>query len=65
MSGFASLRLGICTVLLGVVALASMPAREASAAADQNLTLGPSGLPLPRFVSLKSGRVNSRIRVST
>lgn len=23
--------------------------------------LGPSGLPLPRFVSLKSGRVNSRI----
>lgn len=25
------------------------------------ITLGPSGLPLPRFVSLKSGRVNSRI----
>ena len=24
-------------------------------------TVGPSGLPLPRFVSLKSGRVNSRI----
>ncbi len=27
--------------------------------AEQNL--GPSGLPLPRFVSLRSGRVNSRI----
>jgi len=24
-------------------------------------SIGPSGLPLPRFVSLKSGRVNSRI----
>ena len=29
--------------------------------AAQTVTLGPSGLPLPRFVSLKSGRVNSRI----
>ena len=27
----------------------------------QNVARGPSGLPLPRFVSLKSGRVNSRI----
>jgi SH3-like domain-containing protein len=27
----------------------------------QNAARGPSGLPLPRFVSLKSGRVNSRI----
>ncbi|WP_412535327.1 SH3 domain-containing protein [Mesorhizobium sp. BAC0120] len=26
-----------------------------------SILLGPSGLPLPRFVSLKSGRVNSRI----
>ena len=25
------------------------------------MRVGPSGLPLPRFVSLKSGRVNSRI----
>lgn len=36
-----------------------MPTHAQSAA--QNLTLGPSGLPLPRFVSLKSDRVNSRI----
>ncbi|MBX3578242.1 MAG: hypothetical protein KF723_13630 [Rhizobiaceae bacterium] len=28
-------------------------------------TRGPSGLPLPRFVSLKSGRVNSRIGPGT
>lgn len=28
---------------------------------QQSLALGPSGLPLPRFVSLKSGRVNARI----
>ena len=27
----------------------------------QDGAVGPSGLPLPRFVSLKSGRVNSRI----
>lgn len=27
----------------------------------QSLALGPSGLPLPRFVSLKSSRVNARI----
>ncbi len=29
--------------------------------AAQDVRFGPSGLPLPRFVSLKSGRVNSRI----
>lgn len=33
----------------------------AAAASSQGITRGPSGLPLPRFVSLKSGRVNSRI----
>ena len=29
--------------------------------AGQNIARGASGLPLPRFVSLKSGRVNSRV----
>jgi SH3-like domain-containing protein len=33
----------------------------AKATAEQGGAVGPSGLPLPRFVSLKSGRVNSRI----
>ncbi|MBN9079026.1 MAG: hypothetical protein BGN87_02635 [Rhizobiales bacterium 65-79] len=32
-----------------------------AASAVANVTLGPSGLPLPRFVSLKSARVNARI----
>jgi SH3-like domain-containing protein len=38
-------------------------AEAASDAAEQatDVRRGPSGLPLPRFVSLKSGRVNSRI----
>jgi len=33
----------------------------ATPTAAQDMTRGASGLPLPRFVSLKSGRVNSRI----
>lgn len=37
------------------------PPAHAQTAAAQNVARGPSGLPLPRFVSLKSGRVNSRI----
>jgi SH3-like domain-containing protein len=40
--------------------VAGAPQASAQTAA-QTVTLGPSGLPLPRFVSLKSGRVNSRI----
>ena len=40
--------------------VAGAPQASAQSAA-QTVTLGPSGLPLPRFVSLKSGRVNSRI----
>ena len=38
-----------------------MSALPAAAAAAQSGAIGPSGLPLPRFVSLKSGSVNSRI----
>ena len=63
MSGFASLRLTAGAALLGL-ALASpvSPVAMAKAAPSaQDMTRGPSGLPLPRFVSLKSGRVNSRI----
>ena len=36
-------------------------AQSARGPGSQEITLGPSGLPLPRFVSLKSGRVNSRV----
>lgn len=34
-------------------------------AAAQSLPTGPSGLPLPRFVSLKSGKVNLRVGPGT
>ena len=61
MSGFASLRLALSAALMGAV-LSPVPAAAQSAAAPaQSVRLGPSGLPLPRFVSLKSGRVNSRV----
>lgn len=62
MSVPASVRLAIGAALL--IAF-SVPPGIAAAAGDNpasaTLTLGPSGLPLPRFVSLKSGKVNSRI----
>ena len=62
MSGLVSLRIAVAVTLLGMSTLGvSAPVALAqSAAAGQNV-VGPSGLPLPRFVSLKSGRVNSRI----
>ncbi len=51
-------------ILAGVLALvpvsASVPAL-AQGAAGAAPKLGPSGLPLPRFVSLKAGRVNVRV----
>jgi SH3-like domain-containing protein len=48
--------------LAGLMAVpaATVPVAAQSAGA-QNVARGSSGLPLPRFVSLKSGRVNSRI----
>ncbi|MER2534181.1 MAG: SH3 domain-containing protein [Rhizobiaceae bacterium] len=64
MSG--SLRI-VFAMTLGAAVLAAAPEAPAqtagspTAAAVQNVTRGPSGLPLPRFVSLKSGRVNSRV----
>ena len=63
MSGFASLRLALSAALVGLcLSPVHVDATEANAApAPQNTAVGPSGLPLPRFVSLKSGRVNLRI----
>lgn len=58
MSGFASLRLAICAALLGATLISPQASAQSAA---QSVTLGPSGLPLPRFVSLKSARVNSRV----
>jgi SH3-like domain-containing protein len=62
-SGFASLFRAVSAALFGLVFISSAsPATAAATApAPPDITRGPSGLPLPRFVSLKSGRVNSRI----
>ncbi len=61
MPGFASFSRTVSVALLGLaVSFSSLPASQAAGAA-QDAARGPSGLPLPRFVSLKSGRVNSRI----
>ena len=61
MSGFVSFRNAVAAALL---ALALLPAGKHAAVAQgagPSASMGASGLPLPRFVSLKSGRVNSRI----
>lgn len=68
-----SIALGVAAAVLLALFLPFAAAAETPAGTDpqqtgslgpngqQPITLGPSGLPLPRFVSLKSGRVNSRI----
>ena len=57
---FAALLAGL--VLASPIApSATVAAPEEQQAASPNLRVGPSGLPVPRFVSLKSGRVNARI----
>ena len=56
-------------VRAAAAACCSLSSRSASVTHDagkgrprrRTCAVGPSGLPLPRFVSLKSGRVNSRI----
>jgi len=58
-SRLVPLHIALCATLLGMVA--PVPRAEAQSAAAAQVTLGPSGLPLPRFVSLKSARVNARV----
>lgn len=62
MFGFVSFRKSVGAAVLGL-ALVSTGAlmTTGQAAPAQEITRGASGLPLPRFVSLKSGKVNSRI----
>lgn len=50
---------GVCLVLLMSFAAPAVPAMAASPGAG--VQIGKSGLPLPRFVSLKSSRVNVRV----
>ena len=47
--------------LVSPIQLASGALAAPAEQGGQDMRRGPSGLPLPRFVSLKSGRVNSRI----
>lgn len=62
-SGFASLCRVVSATMFGLVVISSgtLTSAVAAAPAAPEVTRGPSGLQLPRFVSLKSGRVNSRI----
>lgn len=57
------------TLLCAVLLVSIMPATSALSQSDALTTgaipRGPSGLPLPRFVSLKSGRVNMRVGPGT
>lgn len=51
-----------CAVLLGgAFTCIAATGHHSHASAAANVTIGPSGLPLPRFVSLKFDRVNSRV----
>ena len=61
MSGLVSLRLALSALIVGSVFAAPPVSAQSAATSAQNVRLGPSGLPLPRFVSLKSARVNSRV----
>jgi SH3-like domain-containing protein len=60
-SGFASLCRASSGLLLGLAVISSNAAATEAPPIAPNITRGLSGLPIPRFVSLKSGRVNSRI----
>lgn len=51
------LRAGVCCAIF--TAFFSVSAAQATEA--QAAVMGPSGLPLPRFVSLKSNRINLRV----
>jgi SH3-like domain-containing protein len=55
------LRAAAAAWLILVTPFGNAAVTPAKATAAQDVAVGPSGLPLPRFVSLKSGRVNSRI----
>lgn len=59
-----SIIFGLIAFLLVAVAHA-IPASAQEAAVKSEVRKGPSGLPLPRFVSLKSNRVNVRKGPST
>jgi SH3-like domain-containing protein len=52
---------GAAILAILLASLGGLTPLTGQAAAQTTGSIGPSGLPLPRFVSLKSGRVNLRI----
>jgi SH3-like domain-containing protein len=54
------LKTGLAALAAATI-LMPMAATNAFAGEAQAATMGPSGLPLPRFVSLKSNRINLRV----
>src|SRR5690606_28085986 len=61
MPRFAPRRRMLAALFAGGAMLALTAVPEVLANPAAGVTRGPSGLPLPRFVSLKSGRVNMRV----
>lgn len=61
MSPRAILKYALCAALALIGSISADLGILSNAAHAQNTAVGPSGLPLPRFASLKSGRVNLRI----
>ena len=57
---FRAIAVSLIVALLPLAATAG-DAPPSGVDAQQTGSVGPSGLPLPRFVSLKSGRVNARV----
>src|SRR5690606_37820396 len=55
------LKFALCAALALIGSISADLGILSNAAHAQNTAVGPSGLPLPRFASLKSGRVNLRI----
>jgi len=66
MPALAKIR-GLLALSILAAALVTAPAlaQDGNNDGGQVLKRGPSGLPLPRFVSLKSGRVNMRVGPGT
>ena len=61
MSSHAAFRVVLSSALALLGLAATSVLTPSGSALAQSAAVGASGLPLPRFVSLKSGRVNSRI----
>lgn len=61
MSGCVSLRIAALTLMAGLALFYTGGGAALSQSAVDEMKLKGSGLPVPRFVSLKSGKVNSRI----